>query len=106
MLHLIEISWTRRCQEPGRSPSGTTTYAEFARSLNAAITKAKNKFRLHYGMHCSITAATEKPDPAKVFEETRHDCGSGYDHGICPACGRGHGFLVFSNPAPKNAGTC
>jgi len=66
MLYLIQVHWQRRTPEPGRPDKGTTTYAEFARSLGAAKRKAAGKFRRHYGMHLSTTSTTEKPDPAGI----------------------------------------
>lgn len=65
-LHLIEISWQRQDPRPDQALTGTTDYAEFARTLTAAITKAKTKFNRHYGMHRAITGATEKPQTASV----------------------------------------
>lgn len=68
MLYLIEIDWKARASESGKPAQGTTVQAEFARSLNAAITKAKTKFRRHYGMHRAITSASEKQDPAGIYQ--------------------------------------
>jgi len=32
---------------------------------------------------------------------TRIDCGSGYDFGICPKCGKGHGHVLIANGKPS-----
>ena len=67
MLYLIQIHWTRRQPEPDRSDTGTTTYAEFARTLTTAKRQATAKFRRHYGSHLAIQSTTEKQDPAGLY---------------------------------------
>jgi hypothetical protein len=64
MLFLIDISWSHRAPEHGQAATGTTTYAQFARSLPAAKRKANAKFRRHYGTHRAITATAQQPTPA------------------------------------------
>lgn len=66
MLYLIEITWQRRDPQPEETNVGTTVQAEFARSLNRAISKAKIKFLRHSGMHRSITGVSEKPQTTSV----------------------------------------
>jgi hypothetical protein len=68
MLYLIDIVWIRRSSEPDRPDSGTTTYAEFARTLTGAKRKAAAKFRRHYGMHLILLNAREQPDPAGLYQ--------------------------------------
>lgn len=38
-----------------------------------------------------------------IVPPNRIDCGSGYHFGICPKCGKGHGFVVFSVPSVPTA---
>ena len=96
MLYLIDITWTRRAPQPGEAPTGTTTQAEFARSLQAAKNKASKKFRQHYGAHRRIETVTEQADPAGIYQD-RIDCGSGQDYGICRICGKGHGIAIMQD---------
>jgi hypothetical protein len=67
MLFLIDIHWKRRSPLAGKPDHGTATYAEQARYLNAAKSKAIRKFNHHFGMHLSITQTVEKADPAGIF---------------------------------------
>ena len=64
MLYIIDIHWSRRTPETGRPDSGTTTYAEYTKTLNAAKRRAAANFRRHYGMHLNITATREKAPSA------------------------------------------
>jgi hypothetical protein len=41
-------------------------------------------------------AVLRKGQRAVPADPRRHDCGSGHDYGICPACGKGHGYTLFS----------
>jgi hypothetical protein len=96
MLYLIQIHWIRRHPELDRPDAGTTTYAEFARSLAAAKRKASSKFRRHYGQHLAAQTVCEKPDPAGIYDPEqppRIDCGHNHPYGICPNCNRGHGIV-------------
>ncbi len=68
MLYLIDIVWIRRTPEADRPDSGTTTYAEFARTLTGAKRKASAKCRRHYGMHLTLINAREQQDPAGLYQ--------------------------------------
>jgi len=40
--------------------------------------------------------------PDDPYIKGHHDCGSGHDFGICPACKRGHGFSIrLTAPKPS-----
>lgn len=66
MLHLINIHWTRRTPREDKPSKGHSTYAERARTFNAAKSKAVRKFNRHYGLHLAIEKTTEL-DPARAL---------------------------------------
>lgn len=68
MLYLIDIHWTRRTPEEGRSDKGISTIASAARTFTAARTKATKQFRRHYGTYLAVTQIVEKQDPAGIFQ--------------------------------------
>ena len=97
MLYLIDIHWHRRQAEQGRSNKGRATYPMNARNLQAAKNKAIRNFNRHLGLHLAIDEVSEFQDPAGILTTpTLRDCGSGQDYGVCQACGRGHGAVVFA----------
>ena len=68
MLYLINIHWTRRKAEEGRTQKGHSTYAEEARNLQAAKGKAIRKFNRHFGLHLAIDQVAEFQDPAGILQ--------------------------------------